>query len=104
MKCLNLYNRKGNYAEQMFESMTTKDGSTYEAMVLGLIKVLTTCFFNQNNQSSLSRSAVASWLMPFPLDRAVQVLAGNVSLGKSSPPRCINECRENLMLDNPAID
>ncbi|XP_020619178.1 pentatricopeptide repeat domain-containing protein 3, mitochondrial-like isoform X2 [Orbicella faveolata] len=30
--------KKGNYAEQMFESMTTKDGSTYEAMVLGLVK------------------------------------------------------------------
>ncbi|XP_078358919.1 small ribosomal subunit protein mS39-like isoform X2 [Oculina patagonica] len=29
---------KGNYAEQMFESMTTKDGRTYEAMVLGLLK------------------------------------------------------------------
>ena len=37
---MSLYNRKGNYAEKMFESMTVKDGSTYEAMVLGLVKVL----------------------------------------------------------------
>ena len=36
---LHVYNRKGNYADQMFERMTTKDGSTYEIMVLGLVKV-----------------------------------------------------------------
>lgn len=43
---MSLYNRKGNYAEQMFENMTTKDGSTYEVMVLGLVKVQCV-FFNQ---------------------------------------------------------
>ena len=33
------FNSSDNYAEQLFKSMTTKDGRTYEAMMLGLIKV-----------------------------------------------------------------
>ena len=33
------FNSSDNYAERLFKSMTTKDGRTYEAMMLGLIKV-----------------------------------------------------------------